>query len=199
MGLMTRIGGGLAAVLALSSVLQAQPYREGRGPALETFQGPVQSPILTIESERLYTESAFGRRIAQEIEADSAVLAAENRRIEAELTQEEQDLTERRAEMAPEAFRTLADAFDAKVEGIRNSQDAKARALGQRQEAAQIAFVQAAQPVLENLMRSARAAVILERNTVVLSANAADITDRAIAQIDAAIGDGAHLESDAEQ
>ena len=169
----------LAACVCLASPMSAQQL------------GTVQSPILTIEAERLFIESQFGQRVAQEREADSAVLSAENRRIEADLTEEEQSLTERRAEMEPDAFRALADAFDEKVQAIRRTQDAKARALNQRGEADRVAFLQAAAPVLEQLMRDAGAAVILERGSVFLSLNATDVTDQAIARINAAIGDGA--------
>lgn len=152
--------------------------------------GTVQSPILTIEAERLFVDSDFGQRVAAEREAESAVLSAENRRIEAELTEEERDLTQRRADMEPDAFRALADAFDAKVQEFRRTQDAKARALNQRSEADRVAFLQAAAPILEQLMRDAEAAVILERGSVFLSLNATDITDLAIVRINETIGDG---------
>lgn len=158
--------------------------------------GTVISPILTIESERLYAQSAFGQRVAREIEAEGAVLAAENRRIEAELTVEEKELTEKRAEMEADAFRVLADAFDEKVQNIRRTQDAKARTLSQRNEADRLEFINAAGPVLEVLMRDAGAAVILERRSVFLSANTIDITDDAILRMNAAIGDGAGRTTD---
>ena len=152
--------------------------------------GLPESDILTLSSERLYAGSAYGRRIQQEIEAESAVLTAENRRMEAELSAEEQDLTERRAEMDPAAFRTLADAFDRKVQDIRRTQDAKARDLARRDDIARGEFLNAARPVLEALMREAGATLILERASVFLSANSTDVTDLAIARIDAVIGDG---------
>lgn len=177
--LATVLFGLIAAVMPMPAAVQAQQL------------GLVQSAILTVSADRLFAESSFGRRIAREIEADSAVLAAENRRIEAELGAEESDLTERRAGMEPSAFRILADAFDEKVQEIRRTQDAKARALGKRGEAAQVEFLNVARPVLEALMRDAGAGVILERSSVFLSANATDVTDLAIERIDAAIGDGA--------
>lgn len=152
--------------------------------------GMVQSPILTIESDRLFAESAFGQRAAQDYEAASAVLAAENRRIEAELMAEEQELTERRAEMDPTGFRALADAFDEKVQTIRREQDGKARALQQSQEASRGTFLRAAAPVLEALMIEAGAAVILERSSVFLSANVSDITDLALERINETLGTG---------
>jgi Skp family chaperone for outer membrane proteins len=155
--------------------------------------GVRQSAILTIATDRLFSDSAFGRRIAGEVEAQGAVLAAENRRIEAELTAEEKDLTERRPDMDADAFRALADAFDQKVQSIRETQESKARALNQIAEVARVDFLQAARPVLEKLMRDTGAGVILERASVFMSANTTDITNLAIERIDAAIGDGSAL------
>ncbi len=153
-------------------------------------QRPATNPILTIESDRLFADTAFGRRIATEVEEESKALAAENRRIESELADEERDLTAKRAELEAEAFRPLALAFDEKVQTIRRQQEAKARALVERSEAGQVAFLRAAQPVLGQIMKEAGASVILERNSVFFSSNASDITDLAISRIDIAIGDG---------
>lgn len=175
---------GARAALILTGLMLAV------APAGAQSLGTVVSPILTIESERFYVQSAFGQRVAREIEADSAVLAAENRKIEADLTEEEKELTEQRAQMEPDEFRKLADAFDEKVQTIRRTQDAKARALNQRNESDRLEFINAAGPVLEVLMRDAGAAVILERRSVFLSANAIDVTDDAIQRMNAAIGDG---------
>ncbi|MGD9864553.1 MAG: OmpH family outer membrane protein, partial [Pseudodonghicola sp.] len=134
-------------------------------PAAAQELGLPRSSILTIETDRLFSDSAFGHRIANEIEAESAVLAAENRRIEAELTSEEKELTQRRSGMGPDAFRALADAFDEKVQGIRRTQEAKARALNQKADKARVEFLRAARPVLEALMRDTGAGVILERSS----------------------------------
>lgn len=151
--------------------------------------GLPQSAILTISSERMFAESAFGRRVAREIESQSEVLATENRRIEVELTAEEKDLTDSRPDMAPDDFRALADAFDAKVQDIRRRQDAKARALVQFQEDEQVRFLQAARPVLVELMRESGAGAILERSSVFLSANAIDITELAITRLNEVLGE----------
>jgi Skp family chaperone for outer membrane proteins len=120
-------------------------------------------------------------------------LSAENRRIEAELTAEERDLTERRPNMEPDAFRVLADAFDEKVNEIRRTQDAKARELTQKRDADRVVYLQSVAPILELMMRESGAAVILERSSVFISANVIDITDDAIRRIDEAIGDGSQL------
>ncbi|MEM7318624.1 MAG: OmpH family outer membrane protein, partial [Pseudomonadota bacterium] len=127
--------------------------------------------ILTISTDRLFADSQFGRRVTDEIEAESAVLAAENERIIGELSREEGALTDRRASMEPEAFRLLADAFDQKVQENRANQKAKLDALAVRTDQAQAIFFEAARPVLENLMRETGAGIVLERSGVFLSAD----------------------------
>lgn len=159
----------------------------------EPLQGrrTVISPVLTIDSERLFLESAFGRRVAAEIEAKGRDLTAENRRIEADLEAEERELTEMRETMIAEDFRALADAFDQKVQQTRAAQSAKGRALNSLLDEEREIFLNAAAPVLERLMREADAAVILERRSVFVSATAIEITDEAIALLDETLGSGA--------
>lgn len=157
--------------------------------------GPVQSPILTIDSERLFTDSAFGQRVINEFEARGAELAAENRGIEEELSQEEKDLTEKRETMTASEFRVLADEFDEKVQATRQTQDSKTRELNVALEGRRVVFLNAAAPILEALMREAGAAVILERRSIFLSSNAIDITPNAIERLNTVLGDGSEVSS----
>lgn len=159
-------------------------------------QVPSQLPnssILTLASDRLFADSEFGRRVIRDLEAQSSVLAAENRRIEAELVLEEQELTRLRGEMSADEFRGLADAFDEKVQAIRREQEAKARSVNERRDIGRLRFFDAVEPVLAQIMQDTGASVILERSTVLMSANAADITDLAITRINATLGDGTQV------
>lgn len=181
-----------AAPVALAQSDDTQTGITQGAPAIESWpQGEAAGmSILTIESERFFAESAFGRRIAEEIDTASQELAAENRQIEASLTEEEKDLTEKRATMEADEFRVLAEAFDTKVQGIRRAQEAKGRALASRGDTGRVAFLRAARPVLSKLMHQFGASIILERGSVFFSSNASDITDEAIRMIDSEIGDG---------
>ncbi|MCL3880681.1 OmpH family outer membrane protein [Marivita sp. GX14005] len=152
--------------------------------------GVVQSVILTISPDRLYSESRFGQRIAREIEEESRQVASENRRIEGELLAEERELTELRQTLAPAEFRARADAFDEKVQQLRRTQDEKARSLGQRNEEARRALLNAAQPVLLDLMLESGAVAVLDRRAVLLSVDTVDITAKAVERIDAEFGEG---------
>ncbi|WP_347310110.1 OmpH family outer membrane protein [Defluviimonas sp. SAOS-178_SWC] len=151
---------------------------------------PVQSPILTLDQDRLFAETLWGKRAAARIEAASADLAAENRRIETDLTAEEKALTEKRASMPAEEFRTAADAFDAKVTEIRHTQDAKARAIGQMQDTERQRFYAAALPVMGEVLRSRGAVAVLDSRAIFLAADVIDITGEMVARIDASIGAG---------
>ncbi len=146
--------------------------------------------ILVLNQDRLLSQTEFGQRIQREIEAASAALAAENRRIEAQLTEEELELTERRPTMPAEDFRVLADDFDLRVSGIRAAQDAKTRDLQSQADAARQRFFEEIVPVLLSLVEARGAAVLLDSRTVLLSAGSVDITDDAIAAIDEALGEG---------
>lgn len=164
----------------------AEPQTNTPAPA----RGGVISPVLTIDSERLFRDSAFGQRVTREIEVESEQLATENREIEAALEAEERELTEKRSQMKPAQFRLLADAFDEKVQRTRAEQAAKNRALSEALDLERERFLSAAAPVLEQLMRNSDAAVILERRRVFVSSSAIEVTDEAISLLDEAIGSG---------
>jgi len=171
------LGVGLGCLAALAAPVAAQ---DG--------DMPFRSPIVTLDQERLFSDTRAGQALVETLEADSAALAAENRQIEAELIAEERDLTERRSELPPEEFRALAEAFDEKVVAIRRAQDTKARTLAQRREADQQAFYRRALPLVAEIVRERGAVVVLERGAVILSAEQVDITDEAIDLIDARLG-----------
>lgn len=164
--------------------------------AQETGQpadGLVQTPILTIDQDRLFGGTRWGKRVAARIESASAELAAENRRIEAELTAEEKALTDKRPTLPPEDFRRLADDFDARVTEFRDSQDRKARAIARIHDAERQAFFQAALPVMAEVLRGHGAIAVLDNRAIFLAAEAIDATDEMIARIDGELGPGADV------
>ncbi|WP_284163103.1 OmpH family outer membrane protein [Frigidibacter sp. SD6-1] len=150
----------------------------------------LKSPVVTVDQERLFTQSAWGKRALAEIDKDSRELQAENRRIEAALTAEEKDLTDRRPTLPAAEFRKLADAFDEKVTGIRKAQDTKLRDLTARHDTARKEFFDAVLPVMGKVMEAQGAFAILDNRAVFMSVRSIDITDEVIAAADAELGDG---------
>lgn len=172
------VAGALALALALAQVLALAPA---------AWAQDAMAPLLTLDQERFFTDSAFGTASLARERAAAEALVRENARIEAELVAEEQALTELRNTLAPVEFSARAEAFDAKVERIRDEQDAKVEALTTARDADRQAFLQAARPVLGALLRERRAAAIIDKSLLILSAAAVDVTDEAIARVNATL------------
>ena len=183
---------GAAHLLPAEGMAQEQPSANG-SPAV-TSDAPSaprrMAPILTLNQERLFRKSLFGERAIRERDNALAELARENRRIEAELTQEEKDLTERRKALPAAQFRKLADAFDEKVQGIRKAQDEKARAIVGRYESEQQRFFGLVLPLLSEIVSERGASAIIDSRVIIVATEDIDITDEALRLIDARIGEG---------
>jgi Skp family chaperone for outer membrane proteins len=156
----------------------------------EPVPPPQPVPILTIDQDRLFAESQFGMAALARLKAGEDALVAENLRIEAGLEAEERDLTARRATLPAAEFRTLADAFDLKVEGVRSAQRAKYTDLTTAHEDAKRRFLDAAVPIIGLLMQEQGAVAVMDKATIFLSLQRIEITDLAISRLNAAIGDG---------
>ncbi|CAN0599929.1 unnamed protein product, partial [Ectocarpus sp. 12 AP-2014] len=148
----------------------------------------VQAPILVIDQDRLFSETRLGAASLAEIERAAIDLKEENQKIEESLIGEERALTQKRATLPAGEFRVLADNFDARVQLIRAEQDDKARELNRAQEGARTQFFQEVAEIISGIVREEGALVVLDRRNVFLSAEQIDITDEAIARVNAAEG-----------
>lgn len=153
---------------------------------------PAQSPIgiVVVNMDRLYTDSQYGAQVAELIEERRAQLAEENRALEAELEAEAEALRVERPSLDPDVFREKADAFDAKVQKIRAERDSQEQALSDLVVASQQRFVSAVNPILARIMSERGAYMVLERPVVRLVDSSIEITDVAIAAVNAELGEG---------
>ncbi|SFR40137.1 periplasmic chaperone for outer membrane proteins Skp [Yoonia tamlensis] len=158
--------------------------------ALPARAQEVTPQILVFDMNRIYFETLYGRRIADDLNAVATAVQAENEAIVATLTEEERSLTERRPQMTPEDFRAEADAFDAKVQEVRRVRDAKNVELQTASAEQRAAFEERVQGIIANVMFERGAVIVLEQRSVVMSVRAANITDDVIARVDAELGDG---------
>lgn len=154
-------------------------------------------PIATLDQERFFNETRFGKAVLAAFQSDTDALIAENRKIEADLEAEERDLTSRRATMSAEEFQTLAAAFDRKVEDIRTARDATSQVLSKRLDEDRARFFDAARPVLIALMAERGVLAIIDKRAVLLGFDTIDLTELAIARLDETLGDGAATPPDA--
>ena len=153
----------------------------------------VAPTFLTVDIEQMFTQSQFGQRIGRSYAQGREALATENGRIAQALREEELALTEQRSEMDVSVFRAEAVAFDEKAQAIRRAQDAKERELEETLSLGRDQFLSVTRPILGELMVERGAFAILDRRSVLLSLGSIDVTEDAIARIDAAIGDGAQV------
>lgn len=181
--------GRAALLLALAGAVLVGAAAPGSAQERDTLR----APILVLDRNRLFAESAFGRATEARFQADSQLLIAENLRLEQALEAEERSLTDQRATLDAEAFQALAAEFDTKTEAIRAAQDTKSRAITQKREEDRQRFLQAAVPALGELMRESGAVAIFDKDMVILSLRGVDITDEAIRVIDGMLGDGTTL------
>lgn len=178
--------------LGIGSVLHAQEVVPETDPQGQLRVIP--SPVLIVDLERLYIESAFGQRVEADYATAGAALEADTRATQAELEAEERSLADQRPDMEIEAFRQAAEAFDLKVEGIRAEYDAReAEVQAARTEAVE-EFRSLVRPLLGQIMVDNRSLVMLEAGDAYLYVTAIDVTDQAIALSDEVLGDGAALE-----
>lgn len=151
----------------------------------------VIAPVLTVDQDLLFADSAWGRRAQRELEAVGQKISDDNERIAAQLSQEEAQLTERRASTDPAEFRRLAEAFDARATAIRKERAQAVQDLSARADADRGAFYKAALPIMGEMMQQRGAVAVLDRRTVFVSLDAIDITSDLIARLDETLGDGA--------
>lgn len=146
--------------------------------------------ILIVDRARLFSDSAFGKASMERERAEVDALGQENAGIQAKLVAEEQELTTLRKSMSAEEFSARAAAFDDKVERIRAEQDDKARKLALQRDEDVSTFQRAALPILGELMAERGALVLLDQAAVIVRHTSVDVTDEAIARIDAALSTG---------
>lgn len=175
-------------IAALASIAGAQQVNDPT--VFDVPEGQVATPLLTVDIDRLFGQSQFGERISQTYTEGRTALAAENRRIADALREEELALAQQRPDMDPDVFRTEAEAFDAKAQGIRRAQDAKETSLEETLTQGRDQFLVVTRPILGQLMVDRGAIAILDRRSVLLSLGSIDVTDDAIERINASIGDG---------
>lgn len=187
---------GACALRAVRALICLAVLAAGPGVTVAQDVGSVQSEVLVLDTERLFNDTLVGQRLTAEYQAERDKLIARNRDIEAELRAEEQALTDKRPTMEPAEFRDAADAFDARVRAIRQESERAGRELERAREIAPLTMMRLAQPVLVELMRESGGLIILDNRQVLLRADAVDITDIAIARIDAAIGDGKDVQEE---
>ncbi|MBK4216970.1 OmpH family outer membrane protein [Paracoccus caeni] len=159
-------------------------------PASPGDQPDVQSEIVTIDQEMLFTNSIWGKRTQARLDEEGQRLEAENERLVTQLSNEEAQLTEERATLDPAEFRRRAEAFDVRATQVRRERLQAVQDVNGWAAADRAAFYRAALPLMGEVMRERGAVAVLDRRTVFVSLEAIDITNDLAALLDERLGDG---------
>lgn len=157
-------------------------------PPADIGAAPLQ--IMTIDPEALFSGSLWGQRVQADLERQRRDIAAENERLEKQFATEEQELTRLRATLSAEDFRKRADDFDKRVVEVRQERDKIAQEWQSSEDRARAAFLNAALPVLAQLMKERGATVVLDQRAIFVSAQSADVTPVLIERLNAELGAG---------
>ncbi|WP_380052178.1 OmpH family outer membrane protein [Falsihalocynthiibacter sp. SS001] len=189
---------GLAARVTLLCVAGAAWAQEE--PATITQPAPMSTPapeateaiqsFVVLDPERLYLESQFGKRVQADLNNLAREIQEENGKLTRDLEAEELALLDQRALLTPDEFREIADAFDEKVQSIRDAQDRKGQELNAMAARGRQSFNEASLPVLQTILKERNALGILDSRVIFLPAAEIDITDDAIERVDQVLGDG---------
>lgn len=150
------------------------------------FQTFRAGSVLVLDETSLLTQSKLGQDILSLEQSEQAEITTAGRLVTEQLEAEEALLTEQRLTLSHEEFRVLADAFNEKVETVRDSEAAVRVAQLTRVEARRRAFFQFISPQLEGMLRKYGAAAIIDRRYVLLSNPVLDITQELITLLDEA-------------
>lgn len=145
-----------------------------------------RSQILTIDLSRLFPETRLGQAILADMQEEFRAFETENERVAAAFRAEELALTEQRETLSREEFAALAADFDQRVQATRAERDALEAELNARSASLEAEFLQRVNPVLSQLIAEAGAGILIEKNSVLWSVDAIDVTDAAIARINQA-------------
>ncbi|MEL6316059.1 MAG: OmpH family outer membrane protein [Pseudomonadota bacterium] len=145
--------------------------------------------VLVVNIDRVLKVSSAGASIQRQAEEMRDSFQRNLKEREDALLSEERSLAEVRESLDRDTFETRARAFEENVRKLRRDR----REIG---EGVQRAFFRATaelkrrlQPVLIEIMNERKAGVMLDTREVLLSATALDVTEEAIAKLDAVVGD----------
>ena len=147
--------------------------------------------VLTLNRERVLTESAVGKHIATRIEAIGAQidqeLAAQRAPIEQEgqrLNAETQALTSESLQQRPDLMQRIQD-LQTQGQEFQRAQQKAIRELQATEAQALRPVGEALQPIISSVAEERGALVVLNQGNVVYSANSTDVTADVIRRLDA--------------
>ncbi len=178
-----RLGGAFAAAIALTlafALATGGPDARAQDPA-----AAAGCPILVVDMNRIQRDSAVGRSVREQVEGFRKKMRDKYESARAGLRRDEAELTRLRQTLPRAEFDARVSKFEARVRDFKRDQAADNAKINQFLATANEIVRKRIEPILQKLMRERGAPVILHRHSVVAAVNALDVTEEAIALLDA--------------
>jgi len=133
--------------------------------------------IAIVDLNLILTDSKAAKNATKQFEAIQKSTEDEIVASDKEMLDERNRLIEQQSVIAPEAFELKAKDFEKKLQNYNTEKQAKLRKLEGVLQKARNEILENVKPILEELSQELGVTVILEKNSVLLSANNMDITN----------------------
>ena len=133
--------------------------------------------IAIVDLNMILTDSKAAKNATEQFEAIQKSTEDEIVASDKEMLDERNRLIEQQSVIAPEAFELKAKDFEKKLQNYNTEKQAKLRKLEGVLQKARNDILENVKPILEELSQELGVTVILEKNSVLLSANNMDITN----------------------
>ena len=133
-----------------------------------------------IDINKVLTESSAAIDATKQIEKIQKKSEEESKNEDELIIKEREKLIEQQSVMAPEAFEVKVSDFEKKVQTYQIQKQDKLRKLDQMVQAARAKILEEVKPIINDYASELGITVILEKNSVILSADDMDMTDEVI-------------------
>ena len=143
--------------------------------------------IAIVDLNLILSESKAAKHATKQFEeiqksTEDEIIASDKKMLD-----ERNKLIEQQSVIAPEAFELKAKDYEKKLQEYQTDKQNKLRKLEGVLQKARNEILENVKPILENLSKEIGVTVILEKNSVLLSANNMDITDNVIKKLNKAL------------
>ena len=139
--------------------------------------------IGVIDLNKILSESKAALTASEQIEKIAIDIENEIKVSDEEIINEQNLLIESQAIMAPEAFETKKNEYESKVQNYNNERQAKLMKIDELIAISRNDVLNALKPILEDISNEKGITILLEKGSVMLSADKMDITDEVLKKL----------------
>lgn len=148
-------------------------------------QQPEPLAIAILDVQDILREAAAGRSLQSEIQKREQALKAELEKRENALLAADQQLAQQRGSLSPEEFAKKRNELAKQLAELRNYRQAQSSAISALARKGETQLLQALVQIVAEIAEARNITLVLNRAQVVIAPNELDITQEAMAQLDA--------------